>query len=61
MTYKNDDIRIKWITELLPLVALLEKYLATDKSALTVQTSRELIHQILAGKDDRLLVVIVHV
>ncbi|WGL99224.1 3-deoxy-7-phosphoheptulonate synthase AroG [Arsenophonus sp. aPb] len=58
MTYKNDDIRIKQIKELLPPVALLEKFPATDKAALTVQTARESIHQILTGKDDRLLVVI---
>lgn len=58
MTYKNDDVRIKQIKELLPPVALLEKFPATDKAALTVQTARESIHQILTGKDDRLLVVI---
>lgn len=58
MTYKNDDIRIKQIKELLPPVALLEKFPATDKAALTVQTARESIHQILTAKDDRLLVVI---
>ncbi|QBH96767.1 3-deoxy-7-phosphoheptulonate synthase [Limnobaculum zhutongyuii] len=58
MNYQNDDIRIKEINELLPPVALLEKFPATEKAALTVAASREAIHNILAGEDDRLLVVI---
>ncbi|AWH87646.1 3-deoxy-7-phosphoheptulonate synthase AroG [Limnobaculum parvum] len=58
MNYQNDDIRIKEINELLPPVALLEKYPATEKAALTVAASREAIHNILVGEDDRLLVVI---
>ncbi|EMH0429521.1 TPA: 3-deoxy-7-phosphoheptulonate synthase AroG [Proteus mirabilis] len=58
MNYQNDDLKITQINELLPPVALLEKFPATDNAAFTVRHAREVIHQILAGKDDRLLVVI---
>ena len=58
MNYQNDDLRIRDIKELLPPVALLEKFPATDNAARTVSRARESIHQILQGDDDRLLVVI---
>ncbi|WP_158784699.1 3-deoxy-7-phosphoheptulonate synthase AroG [Pantoea sp. BAV 3049] len=58
MNYQNDDLRIKEIKELLPPVALLEKYPATDLAAQTVAHARQAIHHILKKKDDRLLVVI---
>ncbi|MGL5758170.1 3-deoxy-7-phosphoheptulonate synthase AroG [Plesiomonas sp.] len=58
MSYQNDDIRVKEIKELLPPVALLEKYGVTEKASATVFESRESIHNILNDHDDRLLVVI---
>lgn len=58
MNYQNDDLRIKEIKELLPPVALLEKFPATDRAAETVSFARTAIHKILHGNDDRLLVVI---
>lgn len=58
MTYKNDDVRISDIKELLPPVALLERFPASDVAAETVSKARKAVHQILHGKDDRLLVVI---
>ncbi|MDR0806291.1 MAG: 3-deoxy-7-phosphoheptulonate synthase AroG [Enterobacteriaceae bacterium] len=58
MNYQNDDIRIKEINELLPPIALLEKYPATEKAALTVSAARDSIHNILSAEDDRLLVII---
>ncbi|SCC02683.1 3-deoxy-D-arabinoheptulosonate-7-phosphate synthase [Kosakonia oryzendophytica] len=58
MNYQNDDLRIKEINELLPPVALLEKFPATEKAANTVSHARKAIHKILRGNDDRLLVVI---
>ncbi|GKX41554.1 phospho-2-dehydro-3-deoxyheptonate aldolase [Pectobacterium carotovorum subsp. carotovorum] len=58
MNYQNDDLRIKEINELLPPVALLEKFPATEKAAETVSFARTAIHKILNGNDDRLLVVI---
>ncbi|BDH46628.1 phospho-2-dehydro-3-deoxyheptonate aldolase [Salmonella enterica subsp. enterica serovar Choleraesuis] len=58
MTYKNDDLRIKEINHLLPPVALLEKFPATEEAASTVAGARQAIHKILKGQDDRLLVII---
>ncbi len=58
MNYQNDDLRIKEIKELLPPVALLEKFPATELAAQTVARSRQAIHAILKNEDDRLLVVI---
>lgn len=58
MNYQNDDLRIKQIKELLPPVALLEKFPATEKAANTVVEARRAIHHILSGDDDRLLVII---
>ncbi|AJI94590.1 3-deoxy-7-phosphoheptulonate synthase [Yersinia ruckeri] len=58
MNYQNDDLRINEIKELLPPVALLEKFPASRRAAETVSQTRNAIHQILRGSDDRLLVVI---
>lgn len=58
MNYQNDDIRINKIKELLPPVALLEKFPATERAAKTVSKARSAIHNILRGSDNRLLVVI---
>lgn len=58
MNYQNDDLRIKEINELLPPVALLEKFPATERAAATVSLARNAIHSILKGSDPRLLVVI---
>ncbi|MFP1761465.1 3-deoxy-7-phosphoheptulonate synthase AroG [Lonsdalea quercina] len=58
MSYQNDDLRIKEIRELLPPVALLEKFPATENAAKTVSQARSAIHKILHGGDDRLLVII---
>lgn len=58
MNYQNDDLRIKEIKELLPPVALLEKFPATENAANTVAHARKAIHKIPKGNDDRLLVVI---
>ncbi|MFP2770406.1 3-deoxy-7-phosphoheptulonate synthase AroG [Oceanisphaera sp. KMM 10153] len=58
MHFQTDDIRINQIKELLPPIAVLEKYPATDTASSTVFESREAIHRMLVGEDDRLLVVI---
>ncbi|QDP01241.1 3-deoxy-7-phosphoheptulonate synthase AroG [Thalassotalea sp. PS06] len=58
MFHQTDDVRINGIKDLLPPVALLERYRATEKVSQTVFDGREAIHNILAGEDDRLLVVI---
>lgn len=51
MNYQNDDLRIKEIKELLPPVALLEKFPATACAAETVSFTRSAIHKILHGAD----------
>ena len=58
MQHQTDDVRIKEIKELLPPIAVLEKYPATESATNTVFEAREAIHRILTGDDDRLLVVI---
>lgn len=58
MNYLNDDLRINEIKELLPPVALLEKFPASENAAKTVAKTRTAIHNILRAQDDRLLVVI---
>ncbi|WP_439256772.1 3-deoxy-7-phosphoheptulonate synthase AroG [Lonepinella sp. BR2271] len=54
----NDDTRIGKIEQLLPPVALLEKYPASDVAIKTVKAARLEAHNIIHGTDDRLLVVI---
>lgn len=58
MHFQTDDIRINEIKELLPPIAVLEKYPATANASATVFESRDAIHRILTDEDDRLLVVI---
>ncbi|MDD1779580.1 3-deoxy-7-phosphoheptulonate synthase AroG [Enterovibrio sp. ZSDZ35] len=56
--HKTDDVRISNIKELLPPIAVLEKFPATEKASETVFNARQAIHNILNDKDDRLLVII---
>ena len=58
MYYQNDDVRINKIKELLPPVAILERFPATENASATVFNARKNIHEILKHRDDRLLVVI---
>lgn len=58
MLHNTDDININAIKELLPPVALLERFPLTEKAAAVVFNARQAIHNILVGEDDRLLVVI---
>jgi len=48
MSYKNDDLRIKNIEQLLPPIALLERFPASDVAAETVEkavkSGPQLIH-----------------
>jgi 3-deoxy-7-phosphoheptulonate synthase len=55
--YRTDDLRIKEIKELLTPDHLLGEFPLTEKSAQTVYETRQAIHRILHGADDRLLVV----
>ena len=56
--HQTDDIRIKRIKDLLPPVALMERFPASKNATKSVVTSRKAIHEIFKGNDDRLLVVI---
>lgn len=56
--YLTDDLRIKNITEVSPPEVLHEEYPITDLAAQTVYDTRQQIHNILSGRDDRLLIVI---
>ncbi|BDM63479.1 phospho-2-dehydro-3-deoxyheptonate aldolase [Shewanella sp. NFH-SH190041] len=58
MTYQNDDVRINQVKELLPPVAILERFPASKAASATVYNSRQAIHNLLTHVDDRLLVVI---
>ena len=56
--HQTDDLRIARIEELLPPVALLERYPVSERAAETVQQARHDIHAILHDGDPRLLVVV---
>ncbi|WP_104398524.1 3-deoxy-7-phosphoheptulonate synthase AroG [Vibrio penaeicida] len=56
--YQTDDVRINKVKELLPPVAVLEKYPTTEVASSTTFEARTAIHNILEDKDDRLLVII---
>lgn len=56
--YRTDDLRIKQITEVRPPIDLHQQYPITETAAKTVYDTRQQIHNILTGRDDRLLVVI---
>ncbi|WP_413283104.1 3-deoxy-7-phosphoheptulonate synthase AroG [Vibrio sp. MA40-2] len=56
--HQTDDVRINKVKELLPPVAVLEKFPATETAASTTYKARKAISNILHDKDDRLLVVI---
>jgi 3-deoxy-7-phosphoheptulonate synthase len=55
--YQTDDVRIKAIRELSPPAHLLREFPMTEAAARTVFTTREQIHDVLHGQDDRLVVI----
>ena len=57
MEYRTDDLRIREIKELLPPAKLLGEVPITQRAAKTVYETRQAIHRILHGDDDRLLVI----
>jgi 3-deoxy-7-phosphoheptulonate synthase len=58
MQYRTDDLRIKEIKELAPPSHLLRDLTVTEKAAKTVVETRQQIHRVLHGADDRLVVII---
>jgi 3-deoxy-7-phosphoheptulonate synthase len=58
MSYRTDDLRIKEIKELLPPGHVLREAPTTENAAEVTYETRQAIHRILHGADDRLLVII---
>ena len=58
MKYRTEDLRIREIKEVISPAQLHELYPLTDAAARTVHDTRNAVHEILAGRDDRLIVVI---
>ncbi|EAT12747.1 3-deoxy-7-phosphoheptulonate synthase AroG [Bermanella marisrubri] len=58
MHAQTDDLRIRNVKELLPPIALLEKFPLSSEAADTVAQARSDIQSRLQNKDDRLLVII---
>src|SRR5947208_320756 len=54
---RTDNLRIKEIKELLPPSHILREFSITEKAAKTVYETRQAIHRILHGADDRLLAI----
>ena len=54
---RTDDLRIKEIKELVPPAHVLREFPLSDKVAETTFDTRQAIHRILHGADDRLLVI----
>ena len=57
MTTNTDDLRILETQELISPVALIEELPVTSTVSETVSAAREGIHRVLAGEDDRLVVI----
>jgi len=58
MSTTTDDLRIRKTNQLISPEQLIADIAVTDAAAKTVANARETIHRILAGEDDRLLVVV---
>ena len=57
MSYKTDDLRILDIKEVIPYAELQLQLPISEQAAQTTYEARTAIHEILHGRDDRLLVV----
>jgi 3-deoxy-7-phosphoheptulonate synthase len=57
MQFRTDDLRIREIKELVPPSHLLREFAITENAARTTYETRQEIHRILHGADDRLLVI----
>ncbi|HHH44067.1 MAG TPA: 3-deoxy-7-phosphoheptulonate synthase [Gammaproteobacteria bacterium] len=58
MPYKTDDLRIVDIREVVPYAKLQAEFPVTENAARTTHETRQAIHRILHGEDDRLLVIV---
>ncbi len=58
MIYNTDDLRISGIKEVTPPEIIHKQFPATENAHKTVAETRQAIHQILTGEDDRMLIII---
>src|SRR6266571_2850835 len=58
MHFKVDDVRIREIKELAPPALLLREFPCSEKTAELTYNTRQAIHRLLHGSDDRVLVII---
>ncbi len=58
MKYKTDDLRITGLQEVLAPEKLLKEVRVSDIGRKTIFVARNAIHNILSGKDDRVLVIV---
>ncbi len=57
MNHQTDDLRINEIKTVTPPAVLLEEIPVTEQAAKTTYETRQAIHKILSGDDDRLVVI----
>jgi 3-deoxy-7-phosphoheptulonate synthase len=57
MNYQTDDLRINEIKTIMPPAVLLEEIPVTELAAKNTYDTRQAIHNILSGNDDRLVVI----
>ena len=57
MNYQTDDLRINEIKTIMPPAVLLEEIPVTELAAKNTYDTRQAIHNILSGSDDRLVVI----
>lgn len=55
---RTDDLRIRELKELIPPSHLIREFAVSDKASTVVADSRNALHRILHGQDDRMMVVI---
>src|SRR4026207_1256710 len=58
MHFKVDDVRIREIKELAPPVELPREFRCAEKTEERAYSTRQAMHRILHGSDDRVLVII---
>src|SRR5437867_6315620 len=58
MHFKVDDVRIREIKELAPPAHLLREFPCSEKTEELTYHTRQAIHRLLHGSDDRVLVII---
>ena len=58
MSYKTDDLRIVDVREVVPYAELQAEFPVSENAARTTHDTRQAIHRLLRGEDDRMLVIV---